>query len=93
MKNLWILTEERPKAEVIETIINKFMSDHSITGFFDTIRFLPILNDEGLFEFTYEVLGINSEKINKIWIKTVSGKSSFVDYLVFYQNENHVLLV
>lgn len=86
MKNLWLLTEERPKSEVVRQILDRFMRDHSITGFFDPIRFIPVLDDGGSFKFIYEVLGLRSEKIHKIFIKTVSGESSFVDYLLFYQD-------
>ncbi len=31
--NLWILTEERPKKEVIETIFLKYLNDKNISGF------------------------------------------------------------
>ena len=45
MKNkiLWILTEERPKREVIANILMIFAKDHKIACFIDTIRILPIL--------------------------------------------------
>jgi len=84
-KNLWILTEERPKREVIHNILFKFSKDNEIPCFIDTIRILPILNDNNDFLFTYEVVGFKSNKINQIFIKTISGQSSFVDFLIFYQ--------
>lgn len=84
-KNLWILTEERPKIEVIHNILYKFSKDNSIPCFIDTIRILPMLNDDGTFSFVYEVIWFTSEKIWKIFIKTVSWKSSFVDFLLFFQ--------
>lgn len=84
-KNLWILTEERPKKSVIYKIIEKFVKDYSIACFIDNIRILPILNPDKTFSFTYEVLGMKSEYIDKIYIKIVSGYSSFVDFLIFYQ--------
>lgn len=84
MKNLWILTEERPKTNVIETIVSKFCKDNDYDIYIEPIIFLPIIiNDK--FDFTYEVIGINSSYINKVLIKTVSGKSSFVDFMLFYQ--------
>lgn len=90
--NLWILTEERPKREVIAEILYKFSSDNKIACFIDTIRILPILDPDRKFSFLYEVVGFCSNKINKIFLKIVSGYSSFVDFLVFYQdtqpNEN-----
>lgn len=84
-KNLWILTEERPKDEVLHAIINKFCSDNHILSFVDNLRIIPILNNEWKFLFVYELLWVRSEKINKIYIKTVSGNWSFVDFMVFYQ--------
>ncbi len=85
-KNLWILTEERPKREVIAQILYKFAKENRIACFIDTIRILPILNKDRKFAFLYEVIGFSSNKINKVFLKIVSGSSSFVDFLVFYQN-------
>ncbi len=84
-KNLWILTEERPKRNTIHNILFKFSTDNEIPCFIDTIRILPLLNDNGGFSFTYEVVGFKSKKINRVFLKTVSGSSSFVDYLLFFQ--------
>lgn len=86
-KNLWILTEERPKREVIAKILYKFAKDNKIACFIDTIRILPILNKDRRFTFLYEVVGFHSNKINKVFLKIVSGHSSFVDSLVFYQKD------
>ena len=83
--NLWILTEERPKDNVIGSIFEKFAKDFKITCFINTIRILPMLDNKGFFLFTYEVKGLDSNSINKVYIKTVSGFSSFVDFLVFRQ--------
>lgn len=47
-----------------------------------TIR--PIITN-GIFQFTYIVEGIEISGINQIFIKTVSGSSSFFDFLVFKQ--------
>jgi len=85
-KNLWILTEERPKREVIAKILYKFAKDNKIACFIDTIRILPILNEDRRFTFLYEVVGFHSNKINKVFLKIVSGYSSFVDFLIFYQD-------
>lgn len=84
-KNLWILTEERPKLEVLRCIIEKFATDNHYAVFIDKIRILPILED-GRFTFVYEVAGYQCNRINKIFLCSISGYSSFVDYLVFYQN-------
>ena len=87
MKNLWILTEERPKKEVVSTIIKKFAEDRNLEEpFIDQLRILPILDNER-FTFRYCVEGIDCEGVNKIFLEIVSGTSSFVDFLIFYQDE------
>jgi hypothetical protein len=85
--NLWILSEERPKKKVIFLIIDKFMKDNNISGFINNLRIVPVLNKDKKFTFVYKILGVSSELINNIFIKIVSGYSSFVDYLLFYQDE------
>jgi len=83
-KNLWILTEERPKREVIASILMMFAKDNKFSCFIDTIRILPILENDK-FSFLYEVVGFRCNKIERVFIKSVSGFSSFVDFLVFHQ--------
>ncbi len=85
-KNLWFLTEERPKKEVLQTIFQKFATDYGFAIFIDTIRIFPIL-ENNKFTFTYEVTGFRCNKVNKVYIKTITGNSSLVDYLIFYQEE------
>lgn len=85
-KNLWFLTEERPKKEVLQTIFQKFAKDYGFAVFVDTIRIFPILQDNK-FTFTYEVTGFRCNKVGKVYVKTVSGNSSFTDFLIFYQKE------
>jgi len=84
--NLWFLTEERPKKEVLQTIFQKFAKDYGFAVFIDTIRIFPILVDHK-FTFTYEVTGFRCNKVDKVYIKTVSGNSSFTDFLIFYQKD------
>lgn len=85
--NLWILTEERPKKEVLEKIFEYFAQDHQCGFFGDSIRIIPLLNSDKTFSFAYEVIGFKCSKVEKVFLKTVSGNSSFVDFLVFYQDE------
>lgn len=85
-KNLWILTEERPKREVIANILMKFAKDKKFACFVDTVRILPIL-EKDKFTFLYEVTGFRCNKINKVYIKSVSGFSSFVDFLIYFQKK------
>ncbi len=83
--NLWILTEELPKKEVLKMIFEYFAKDQNCGFFGDSIRIIPILNKDKTFSFTYEVIGFKCAKVDKVFIKTVSGSSSFTDFLVFYQ--------
>lgn len=85
-KNLWILTEERPKTEVLQMIFAYFAKDQGCGFFGDNIRIIPILNENKCFSFTYEVIGFKCARVKHVYIKTVSGSSSFTDFLVYYQN-------
>lgn len=89
-KNLWFLTEERPKKEVLQTIFQKFAKDYGFAVFVDTIRIFPILEDNK-FTFTYEVTGFRCNKVDKVYVKTISGNSSFTDFLIFYQKNEPTL--
>lgn len=89
-KNLWFLTEERPKKKVLKTIFQKFAKDFNFAVFVDQIRIFPILKDDK-FTFTYEVTGFRCTKVEKVFIKTVSGNSSFTDFLIFYQKDEPTL--
>jgi len=63
-----------------------FAKDNKFACFIDTIRILPIL-EKGKFTFLYEVVGFRCNKIERVFIKSVSGFSSFVDFLIFYQDK------
>ena len=89
-KNLWFLTEERPKKEVLQTIFQKFAKDYGFAVFVDSLRIFPILEDNK-FTFTYEVTGFRCNKVDKVYVKTVSGNSSFTDFLIFYQKDEPTL--
>lgn len=85
MDNLWLLTEERPKPSVILQIIEIYCNDFNdrIT-FHSEIKIKPHI-EKGIFKFLYEVEGLKVNNAHKILIKTVSGSSSFLDFLVFKQ--------
>lgn len=95
--NLWILTEEKPKISVILNIIELYCKDfYSSYRLFDNyenynkaIKIEPIIYNNR-FQFKYCVNGISINGIDNILIKTVSGKSSFVDFLVFRQEKEPV---
>ena len=83
MDNLWLLTEERPKPSVVIQIVEMYCADFSdhIT-LHDEVRIKPIISD-GVFDFLYMVEGLAVSMADKIYIKTVSGSSSFLDFLLF----------
>lgn len=88
--NLWILTEERPKMTVIAKIIQEFARDYRCSFFVNALQIIPILDNNNNFTFTYEIIGVTSRNkncFNKIFLKIVSGASSFVDFLVFLQEK------
>lgn len=85
MDNLWLLTEERPKPSVILQIIEMYCSDFCATIIEQNeIRIKPQIKN-GIFNFIYEVEGLEVNTAGKIYIKTVSGSSSFIDFLMFKQ--------
>lgn len=85
MVNLWLLTEERPKPSVILQIVEMYCNDFNdrIT-LKEKIRIKPII-ENGIFQFIYVIEGLKVERANNIYIKTVSGSSSFLDFLLFKQ--------
>lgn len=87
MDNLWILTEERPKESVIRSILELYIRNHSDTIMEETeIKIRPDIMD-GKFLFSYTVEGIRLKNIASIKIITVSGNSSFFDFLLFKQED------
>lgn len=89
-KNLWILTEEHPKMSVVAKILQLFASDYKCGFIINSLRIIPILDKGNCFSFTYEVIGVvsrNEKCFERIFIKTVSGASSFVDFLIFFQED------
>jgi len=84
MDNIWILTEERPKESVVKTILELLQSDFNIFLNVGDVVIKPII-EESYFKFTYIVEGVNSTNFDKVYLKLVSGNSSFIDYLVCKQ--------
>lgn len=87
MDNLWLLTEERPKPSVVHQIVDMYCKDFGdrITVH-NEIKIKPIIVD-GVFKFVYKVEGLAVAGAADIFIKTVSGSSSFLDFL-FFKQEN-----
>lgn len=92
MTNLWILTEEKPKKSVVFTILKKYATEYNKNlevRMDENFEIIPLFNKK-IFTFKYEVKGVSLSDINKIYLKTVSGDSSFLDYLLFEQDEEPV---
>ena len=85
MSNIWFLTEEKPKASVIRQILQIYKDDFGVNYTCNRNIVIRPLGENGKFFFTYEVEGINVQGINRIFIKTVSGGSSFLDFMFFVQ--------
>ena len=87
MDSLWILTEEKPKVSVIKTIIKTYCKDFDDTVLdCKDVNIVPTTGDQGKFLFSYDVNGYKLKKIQFINILTVSGNSSFFDFLVVRQS-------
>lgn len=85
MDNLWLLTEERPKQSVVLQIVEMYCKDFNDEIVqHDEIKIRPHI-ENGFFKFIYEIEGLAVGKADKIYIKTVSGNSSFLDFLLFKQ--------
>jgi len=83
--NLWILTEERPKKNVIKQILSKLAEDKKLKITVKEIHIKPIIEDKK-FTFTYQVIGVDIESIDNIFMKIISGYGSFIDFLLFIQD-------
>ena len=79
---IWILTEERPKIDVVQAILKKLQDDKNIEICFDNLKLLPLFV-KSVFQFKYLVEGIDIQTT----IMIVEGNNgSFLDHLVFYQD-------
>lgn len=87
MTNIWFLTEEKPKISVIQQILQIYKDDFGVDYNCREVVTIRPLGSRGVFSFTYVVDGINVDGISRIFIKTVSGGSSFLDFLFFVQEE------
>ena len=90
IKNVWMLTEERPKPEVVCQILKKICRDKNLKFDLNKISLEPMFK-ENLFKFVYTVKGFQIENYENIFLKIVSGKSSFVDFLIYFsENEPNI---
>jgi hypothetical protein len=86
--DLWILTEEKPKLAVLEKIVEILNNDFQLKIYKTTEAnsIIPTIKNS-IFKFYYKVTGYESMKFENIYVKIVSGNSSFLDYLVFLSIE------
>lgn len=85
MANIWLLTEEKPKISVIKQILGIYRDDFGVDYVCgEAVAVIPVIRG-GSFAFTYRVDGIRVRGIENLFIKTVSGGSSFLDFLFFVQ--------
>jgi hypothetical protein len=87
MENLWILTEERPKVSVLLKIIELYCDDFGDSIEENTTPTITPIVKDGFFSFSYCLVGIKLKNISNIFILTVSGESSFFDFLIVKQVE------
>jgi len=82
--NLWILTEERPKKEVIKKIIDKSSIILNSNIVIKNFKINPVI-ENNKFLHIFKISDVKSDQIKNIYIRLISSKSSFVDFLVFNQ--------
>ena len=85
-KNLWILTEERPKKEVIKIIIDKSSTIKNLNIVIENFKIEPVIENNKFLHY-FKISDVKSDKIKNIYIRLISSKSSFVDFLVFLQKD------
>ena len=86
MSNIWVLTEEKPKISVIKQILQIYKDDFGVRfSCNDSMIVKPIFQNDR-FSFTYKVDGVTVDGVDDVFIKTVSGGSSFLDFLFFVQD-------
>ncbi|MCL2212387.1 MAG: hypothetical protein FWB93_00935 [Oscillospiraceae bacterium] len=86
--NLWFLTEEKPKISTLWQILNLYCRDFESEFQSDKkdAKIKPLFSNNK-FTFTYLFENVSVSGINNIYIKTVSGSSSFFDFLLFKQEQ------
>lgn len=89
--NLWFLTEEKPKVSTLWQILSLYCRDFGgeIQSDINNAKIKPLFLNK-MFTFTYLFENVRVAGIDKIYIKTVSGSSSFFDFLLFRQEHEPV---
>ena len=84
-KTLWILSEERPKLAAITYVLRQFESIDGLLGSCTSLKIIPLKDKTGNFSFWYEIVGYEHSNVDRVFLRIISGSSSFVDFLVFHQ--------
>lgn len=85
MNNLYILTEERAKENVICEILKVYSKEYGENINFDNnIHIKPEITNNR-FDNEYKITGVYISNISEIILKIASGNSSFVDFIIFEQ--------
>lgn len=88
--NIYLLTEEKPKISTILSILQIYKDDFGVNYELTATPLIKPIIRNNFFSFSYKVTNINVDGINEIIVKTVSGGSSFLDYLFFVQENEPI---
>ena len=84
MSNLYILTEERAKPNVIENILKVYSKEYKkALKTNNELIIMPEINSKEVFTNEFKIINAEINGIEEIYLKIASGNSSFVDFLVF----------
>ena len=85
MNNLYILTEERAKPNVVEDILKIYSKEYNKKLKTSELKIVPNINSKEIFNNEFKIVNADIDGIGDIILKIASGNSSFVDFLVFEQ--------
>lgn len=86
MTNLYILTEERAKPNVLNQILEIYSKKFNKKLKRNELKIIPDINQNEIFTNEYLIENAKLSGIDNIVLKIASGNSSFVDFLVFEQS-------
>ena len=87
MNNLYILTEERAKPNVIKDILKVYSQEYGKNlKTNNELIIMPEINSNEVFNNEFKIINAEINGIDNIYLKIASGNSSFVDFLVFEQD-------
>ncbi len=86
MTNLYILTEERAKPNVLKQILEIYSKKYDKSLTLNELKIVPNIDKNEIFNNEYLIENAKIAGINHIILKIASGNSSFVDFLVFEQS-------